>query len=103
MIGWSPNACHDHYCCRMDTQHNTTRPTALTVSTLIMLFILMTSQVPKGWLELVVSACGGVVGWEGEGSPFSSSDPGITHQVTQLVLSFQDVINLRVDVMVSSI
>eukprot|EP00752_Nemacystus_decipiens_P012603 g11162.t1 len=37
-------------------------------------------EVPKGWLELVVSACGGVVGWEGEGSPFKSSDPGITHQ-----------------------
>eukprot|EP00903_Cladosiphon_okamuranus_P020356 g18676.t1 len=38
-------------------------------------------EVPKSWLELVVSACGGVVGWEGEGSPFSSSDPGITHQI----------------------
>lgn len=38
-------------------------------------------QVPKSWLELVVSSCGGVVGWEGEGSPFSSADPGITHQV----------------------
>lgn len=38
-------------------------------------------QVPKSWLELVVTSCGGVVGWEGEGSPFSSADPGITHQV----------------------
>ncbi|CAN0098499.1 unnamed protein product [Scytosiphon promiscuus] len=38
-------------------------------------------EVPKSWLELVVSSCGGVVGWEGEGSPFSSADPGITHQI----------------------
>ncbi|CAN0519813.1 unnamed protein product, partial [Ectocarpus sp. 12 AP-2014] len=38
-------------------------------------------QVPKSWLELVVTSCGGVVGWEGEGSPFSSADPGITHQI----------------------
>lgn len=28
-----------------------------------------------------MSSCGGVVGWEGEGSPFSSADTGITHQV----------------------
>ncbi|CAN0161049.1 unnamed protein product [Pylaiella littoralis] len=38
-------------------------------------------EVPKGWLELVVASCGGVVGWEGGGSPFSSTDPDITHQI----------------------
>ncbi|CAM9752137.1 unnamed protein product [Chrysoparadoxa australica] len=38
--------------------------------------------VPKGWLEMVVVGCGGVVGWDGEGSPFSVEDTSITHQVT---------------------
>ncbi|CAN0141374.1 unnamed protein product [Ectocarpus sp. 12 AP-2014] len=38
-------------------------------------------EVPKSWLELVVTSCGGMVGWEGEGSPFSSADPDITHQI----------------------
>lgn len=36
---------------------------------------------PKSWLELVVVSCGGVVGWEGEGSPYSVTDASITHQV----------------------
>ena len=44
------------------------------------------AQVPKAWLEFVVTSCGGVAGWEGEGSPFTSSDAGITHQVSTIVI-----------------
>mmetsp|Transcript_38523 Transcript_38523/g.44897 ORF Transcript_38523/g.44897 Transcript_38523/m.44897 type:complete len:688 (-) Transcript_38523:299-2362(-) len=38
-------------------------------------------EVPRGYLELVSLSYGAKVGWEGEGSPLSISDPSITHHV----------------------
>ncbi|KAL1521139.1 hypothetical protein AB1Y20_022693 [Prymnesium parvum] len=38
-------------------------------------------ETPVASLELLVLACGGRVGWEGEVSPFGAEDPTITHQV----------------------
>ena len=38
-------------------------------------------EVPKEQLALVIQSFGGVVGWDGEGSPFDEMDNDITHQV----------------------
>ena len=38
-------------------------------------------EVPREALLLVLRAFGGVVGWEGEGSPLAERDDAITHQV----------------------
>eukprot|EP00612_Vaucheria_litorea_P000451 CAMPEP_0171457962 /NCGR_PEP_ID=MMETSP0945-20130129/3827_1 /TAXON_ID=109269 /ORGANISM="Vaucheria litorea, Strain CCMP2940" /LENGTH=403 /DNA_ID=CAMNT_0011983667 /DNA_START=380 /DNA_END=1588 /DNA_ORIENTATION=- len=38
-------------------------------------------EVPKYWLEFIILSCGGVVGWEGIGSPFAIDDPTITHHI----------------------
>ena len=33
------------------------------------------------WVHLVIASFGGLVGWEGEGSPYGETDKGITHHV----------------------
>lgn len=38
-------------------------------------------QVPRESLLFVIPAFGGVVSWEGEGSPYKETDQGITYQV----------------------
>ena len=38
-------------------------------------------EVPLSWIHLVLASFGGLVGWEGEGSPFTEGEKGITHQV----------------------
>jgi pescadillo protein len=38
-------------------------------------------QVPLSWMHFVMSSYGGLVGWEGEGSPFPETDRAITHQI----------------------
>lgn len=38
-------------------------------------------EVPKHWVAFTIISCGGEVGWDGPGSPFSVSDSSITHQV----------------------
>jgi len=38
-------------------------------------------QVPRESLLFIIPAFGGVVSWEGDGSPFKETDEGITHQV----------------------
>lgn len=38
-------------------------------------------EVPREQLSLVIQSFGGVVGWDGEGSPFDEMDERITHQV----------------------
>lgn len=41
----------------------------------------LSREVPRGYLELVCLAFGGIVGWEGPNSPISANDPSITHHV----------------------
>jgi len=41
----------------------------------------LSREVPRGYLELVCLAFGGIVGWEGPNSPLSANDPTITHHV----------------------
>lgn len=41
----------------------------------------LSREVPRGYLELVCLAFGGIVGWEGPNSPISASDSSITHHV----------------------
>ena len=41
-------------------------------------------EVPREQLLFVIRAFGGVVAWQGEGSPMDGSDERITHQVRQL-------------------
>lgn len=43
--------------------------------------IFLSREVPRGYIELVCLAFGGKVGWEGLNSPFSVSDPSITHHI----------------------
>ncbi len=38
-------------------------------------------EVPREQLSLVIQSFGGVVGWDGEGSPYNEEDERITHQV----------------------
>jgi pescadillo len=38
-------------------------------------------EIPLEWLQLCVIALGGQIGWEGQTSPFKSTDPTITHHV----------------------
>lgn len=38
-------------------------------------------EVPREQLSLVIQSFGGVVGWDGEGSPYEEADARITHQV----------------------
>jgi pescadillo protein len=38
-------------------------------------------EVPREQLSLVIQSFGGVVGWDGEGSPYEEGDARITHQV----------------------
>jgi len=38
-------------------------------------------EVPREQLSLVIQSFGGIVGWDGEGSPFDEMDERITHQV----------------------
>lgn len=45
------------------------------------LTFFMSREVPRGYLELVCLAYGGKVGWEGQNSPISASDPSITHHI----------------------
>mmetsp|Transcript_117624 Transcript_117624/g.175684 ORF Transcript_117624/g.175684 Transcript_117624/m.175684 type:complete len:707 (+) Transcript_117624:78-2198(+) len=45
------------------------------------LTFFMSREVPRGYLELVVLAYGGKVGWEGPNSPFAADDPSITHHI----------------------
>lgn len=41
--------------------------------------IFLSREVPRSSLEFVIKSFGGVVGWEGMGSPFSANDEVITH------------------------
>ncbi|KAM7278312.1 hypothetical protein ACFE04_005446 [Oxalis oulophora] len=41
----------------------------------------LSREVPRESLLFVIPAFGGVVSWEGEGSPFKESDESITHQI----------------------
>ncbi|XP_074588812.1 pescadillo homolog [Curcuma longa] len=41
----------------------------------------LSREVPREALLFVIPAFGGVVSWEGDGSPFRESDDGITHQI----------------------
>lgn len=43
--------------------------------------IFLSREVPRHLLEVMASAFGAQVGWEGAGSPFAESDQSITHQV----------------------
>jgi pescadillo protein len=45
------------------------------------LTFFMSREVPRGYLELMVLAYGGKVGWEGPNSPISAGDPSITHHI----------------------
>lgn len=38
-------------------------------------------EVPREQLSLVIQSFGGIVGWDGEGSPFDEMDEKITHQI----------------------
>lgn len=38
-------------------------------------------EVPLEWLQFCIVSFGGLVGWDGPASPFTSEDPSITHQV----------------------
>jgi len=54
----------------------------------------LSREVPRGYLELVCLAFGGIVGWEGPHSPISASDPTITHHVVdrpKLPASYSDL------------
>ena len=43
-------------------------------------------EVPREQLLFVIRAFGGVVAWQGEGSPLEESDERITHQVSRCAL-----------------
>ncbi|CAD5165938.1 unnamed protein product [Musa acuminata subsp. malaccensis] len=43
--------------------------------------IFLSREVPRESLLFVIPAFGGVVSWEGDGSPFKESDEDITHQI----------------------
>jgi pescadillo len=45
------------------------------------LTFFMSREVPRGYLELVGLACGATVGWEGNDSPITMTDPSITHHI----------------------
>jgi pescadillo protein len=45
------------------------------------LTFFLSREVPRGYLELVCLAYGGKVGWEGDDSPISMTDPSITHHI----------------------
>ena len=45
------------------------------------LVFYLNREVPRESLEFVILSFGGAVGWAGDGSPFSVSDPSITHEV----------------------
>ena len=41
----------------------------------------LSREVPRESVEFLILCFGGKIGWEGEGSPFSYTDPAITHVV----------------------
>ncbi|KAL7468448.1 hypothetical protein ACHAXS_008673 [Conticribra weissflogii] len=45
------------------------------------LTFFLSREVPRGYLELIILSYGGKVGWEGQDSPVSISDPSITHHI----------------------
>jgi pescadillo protein len=45
------------------------------------LTFFLSREVPRGYLELVILAFGGKVGWEGSNSPIAANDPTITHHI----------------------
>jgi len=45
------------------------------------LTFFLSREVPRGYLELIILSYGGKVGWEGQDSPISISDPSITHHI----------------------
>ena len=45
------------------------------------LAFFVSREVPRESLELCITAFGGVMGWDGEGSPFKENDRRITHHV----------------------
>ena len=45
------------------------------------LVFFVAREAPREAMLLVIRAFGGVVGWQGEGSPLSEEDASITHQV----------------------
>ena len=38
-------------------------------------------EVPLNWMQFCIVSFGGIIGWEGELSPYSIEDPGITHHI----------------------
>jgi len=56
--------------------------------------LFLSREVPRGYIELICLAFGGKVGWEGSNSPFSVSDPSITHHIVdrpKLPASFESL------------
>ena len=45
------------------------------------LTFFLSREIPRGYLELVLLAYGGKVGWEGPNSPIAVDDPSITHHL----------------------
>ena len=45
------------------------------------LTFFLSREVPRGYLEVVILAFGGQVGWENDDSPFSMKDASITHHI----------------------
>ena len=45
------------------------------------LTFFLSREIPRGYLELVLLAYGGEVGWEGPNSPIAVDDPSITHHL----------------------
>jgi hypothetical protein len=41
----------------------------------------LSREVPKHWMEFMIISCGGKVGWEGSGSPYTINDATVTHHV----------------------
>lgn len=46
----------------------------------------LSREVPRESLLFVISAFGGMVSWEGDGSPYKEADQGITHQVCKFTM-----------------